>query len=287
MIRPELSSAIMQQLLHTSGNIGRSRLEEEADIVAKKYREYSASIISERVQELYQKYGTSSYSSSEKYYEAVEKCSDAKDNLEKETETANNNFNSEGYRWFGATAASEIQRIITIRGAWTERIYNNGKVSTKEVTEQSNILINVKPWEVLEKYEQTLYYPQNAYLALFTKMPDANGNNYVEPLFYNEETTSYMRINLHEELIFGKEALNEATVNDSVIPSEITNKYQISFPEIFPEESWGTIVGFGVFETKENDSGVPILWGLLEDPKPTTIERVPLFRVGDFKIWIE
>ena len=129
------------------------------------------------------------------------------------------------------------------------------------------------------------HYPTDAYLALFTKMPDGSGFNYAEPT-----DTDYMRINLHWSLLTGGETLNKAAADqDNNNIATISNKEIIMYPEIPGGASWGTIVGFGVFENETDnpeEPKPPILWGRLENEGgvPTEGSHVPLFRKGNFKV---
>lgn len=138
-------------------------------------------------------------------------------------------------------------------------------------------------WMAKKNEKQNVPYPAKGFLALFTTMPDLDGNNYEEPA----EGTTYIRVNLKEDIIAGQAVLNLAVNRDGV--ALVDNNKIIMYPEI-DQNAWGTIKGFGIFETQERGSGKPIIWGPLKDADGTMTEvvtqsnYVPLFRVGQFKI---
>lgn len=139
-------------------------------------------------------------------------------------------------------------------------------------------------WDIIKKSEQTTYYPTKAFLALFTTMPNSDGTGYVEPTIVEDKETTYMRVDLHSGVITGNQCLNKAQIDGENGGAVLTNCEIIMYPEV-SGVSWGSIVGFGVFETKEPMVGDPIFWGSISNgPVLTTTEHVPLFRIGDFKI---
>lgn len=66
---------------------------------------------------------------------------------------------------------------------------------------------------------------------------------------------------------------------------KIDNNEIIIFPEITTAIGWGTIVGFGMFESQTPQvNEKPFFWSQLKDPKGTSQGQVPLFRPNEFKI---
>lgn len=163
--------------------------------------------------------------------------------------------------------------------AWfyTETVAKAIKYTDKNGNEKSEFFYG---WERKENSLPSTNYPSKAFLALFTKMPDENGDGYEEP---DKESTTYMRVNLNESIITGGKSLNNAVKNTTNGEATLTNKEIIMYPEVYGID-WGTIVGFGVFQEEEAMTGTPIFWGRLNEQVTTTINHVPLFRVGDFQV---
>lgn len=151
-------------------------------------------------------------------------------------------------------------------------------------------------WEIKTKQEQTVPYPKESFLALFTKLPNPDGTEYEEPGYKEleegleeelgeESTCTYIRVNLHSGIITGEVCLDYATNNDEG-GTKLTNNTIIMYPEVSGVD-WGEIVGFGVFDTETAGTGSPILWGALSNETGSVYaetEHVPLFRIGDFKV---
>lgn len=156
---------------------------------------------------------------------------------------------------------------------WTVWVDGKEKEYTKSFT----------GWYVEKNEQQKVPYPSSAFLALFTTMPDVNGDNYAEP---GSETT-YIRVNLNEDIIAGEKTLKRA--EDIEGKATTTNQRIIMYPEI-DTAVWGKIKGFGVFDTQTTGVGKPIIWGPLKDDNgnitevTTQANYVPLFRIGQFKI---
>lgn len=150
-----------------------------------------------------------------------------------------------------------------------------GKEKTTEKTFTS--------WYAKKIDRQKVPYPTKTFLALFTTMPDLDGGNYEEP---GDETT-YIRVDLKSDIIAGQAVLGRAESKDG-IPT-VQNSKIIMYPEI-DQNAWGTIKGFGIFETQEKGAGRPIIWGPLKDASGAITEvvtqsnYVPLFRKEQFKI---
>lgn len=132
-------------------------------------------------------------------------------------------------------------------------------------------------WTVVRS--QYFYYPSNAYLALFTTMPDERGSGYAEPA----DTTTYMRVDLNAGILTGRRSMADAAKDDVTGAATITNKELIVYPEVQGLD-WGTIVGIGVFQEETPGTGRPVFWGRVKPAVTATTEHVPLFRVGDLKV---
>ena len=114
-------------------------------------------------------------------------------------------------------------------------------------------------------------------------MPDEFGNNYKEPIEDEEgNVTTYMRVDLHNDIISGDVSVANAAADENGI-STLTNKNAIMFPEV-SDIGWGTIVGIGVFETKQSGEGKPVYWGRLLKSEVANPNHVPLLRIGEFKL---
>jgi hypothetical protein len=119
-------------------------------------------------------------------------------------------------------------------------------------------------------------------------MPDENGQGAQEP----SSDTTYMRVNLHCDILNGEESLSTAAYNSDDKATTITNSEAIvMFPEV-EGVNWGEIVGFGIYGTAAVGSGTPILWDRLANKDEhgnyisvlAETERVPLFRKNQFKV---
>lgn len=147
--------------------------------------------------------------------------------------------------------------------------------------------VSLSGWTIHRRDEQQMSYPDAAYLALFVTPPDINGDNYQEPITSPDgQPTTYIRVNLNESILTGKQSLNSASANADG-GTIITNNEQIMYPDI-ESVPWGDIVGFGVFTTSEPHSGKPVLWGsVTPQPLITEPDRVPLFRKGAFTVTLK
>lgn len=191
----------------------------------------------------------------------------------------------------------------------------------KKVTDPTSYTFNITFQGFLfeQKKTQDVYFPSEAYLGLFTKMPGVNGEtDFVEvPTEMTENgvvyTTAYRRMDLNEG-IFSKKPVLESAYKygekaDERDPSNphrdylgyayITNKEIIMFPEIVRRDpngviksdtastwgGWGNIVGFGLFEKKSGEE-LPYFWGELERNQEGTVNHVPLFRIKNFQLFL-
>lgn len=148
-------------------------------------------------------------------------------------------------------------------------------------------------WKIVKRATQRHYYPENSFLALFTVMPNAYGDGYVEPATTGikeddetgestESATGYMRINLHRGIINAEPCLTEATADENGV-AVLKNGLPIMFHECLVD--WGTIVGFGVFNEATPRTGKPIFWGSITNGSVSAIaDHVPLFRKDEFQI---
>jgi hypothetical protein len=139
--------------------------------------------------------------------------------------------------------------------------------------------VSLSGWEISQRESDRPRWPAGAYLALFTKMPGKDGTGYAEPA----EGTSYMRINLHRAIISGGSCITSAAEDKTNGGAFIENDEIFVYPEV-AGTAWGTIVGFGVMSTATPRGGdKPQIWGRLKTPITTQTERVPLFRLGEFR----
>lgn len=148
-------------------------------------------------------------------------------------------------------------------------------------------------WTIVRKYStgSALSYPSKRYLALFTKMPGADGTGFEEPFLCDENgipTTTYRRVNL-DSGYFSKTKIMNAAAQDKTNGGAFTsNNVTIYYPEI-TDVNWGVLVGFGIFENEEpTEEEKPYLWGTLSNTEDVSasVDHVPLFRKGNFQLSI-
>ena len=130
-------------------------------------------------------------------------------------------------------------------------------------------------WVINQRNQQLTKWPEAAYLALYTAMPDKDGNNFVEPA----ADTTYMRVDLHKGIISGGVSISQAADGEENYTSIIVNTELIATTEV-SGTTWGTIVGFGVHEKGTPGPDAPQLWARLKTPIATAVGKVPLFRKG-------
>ena len=177
-----------------------------------------------------------------------------------------------------AVSKSNWYKVVQTRAEFHEYTEDGDKKS-----------VAITGWYIVKNSEQRAKYPSNTYLALFTRMPDENGDNYLEPTNGADgNLTTYMRTNIHCAVITGNECLNHAEKDESTGASTIANREMIMFPRI-SESNWGKIIGFGIFQEEGAGVGSPVLWGRLKNENgiDTEVDHVPLFRIGDFKVTLQ
>ena len=178
----------------------------------------------------------------------------------------------------------EKQNQIKNKSTWWE-IETYSEFLTYKYTNNDGDLVNASKsftgWYLKHIGEQKKSYPSGAYLALFTQMPNEFGEGYEEPV----AETTYIRVNLHEDLITGSDCLNDAQKDEEDGKSFVSNNRNIMFPEVC-DLDWGNIVGFGIFENEDRGSGAPVLWGRLKNENgiQASVDNVPLFRTNEFQI---
>lgn len=128
-------------------------------------------------------------------------------------------------------------------------------------------------WVINRRDQQRNYWPEKAYLALYTTMPDKDGRDFVEPA----ADTTYVRVDLHKAIISGGVSISEAEDGEENYTSIIVNTELIATTEV-SGRTWGTIVGFGVHEKGTPGPDAPTLWARLKTPIATAVGKVPLFR---------
>lgn len=142
----------------------------------------------------------------------------------------------------------------------------------------------------------TVSFAATPYLALLTKMPNADGTGYEEPT-----SSEYARVLLTNKGAYGSQMMGAAVTEDGTgthegeLVAAISNQDLITFP-VARTEGFGTIVGFAVFPGKT--STVPDVWGKLgytdvddkgntvfvEEPVEIVKKGVPMFIQNDFKM---
>lgn len=154
--------------------------------------------------------------------------------------------------------------------------------------------VQINGWYLDKQDEQDTYYPKDTFLALFTDIKEQDGETiFTEP---DPETTTYIRVNLHCDILNGEESLTQASYDSEANETVIMNTNSvIMFPEVVESDEplllpWGTIIGFGIYD--QETGGKPILWDkLLPDDEGNYIsaikEHVPLFRKGQFKVTLK
>lgn len=253
MLRPDLSKAFLNKLFHTSGTSGTPPTEEMQGLIALGIA----------------KIGTGEYAS-EYGVKPELYCMVYQTNLGEMTGDLYNKYEE----WRRAVNASQHWEACSYSKTLPYEYTKNDK---KYEGERS-----FTGWYIKQK-PQMPYYPTNAYLALFTKMPDEYGQGYVEPVVGEDGTpTTYIRVNLHEAIISGKVCITEAAPSPEG-GSTIENKEIFVYPEVFGT-TWGTVTGFGIMEKEEVGTGdKPVHWARLIAPLTTRTEKLTMFRMGCFK----
>ena len=132
----------------------------------------------------------------------------------------------------------------------------------------------------------TVSFPADPYLGLFTTMPNADGTGGVEV-----SADEYGRINLTNTGVYNKQLIAPATIVDGDGKdsgkklAKVVNQDEIHFPVIPQGGTWGTIVGFGIFDSASG--GTPYFWGELTAPVETgsaTSKTAVFFDIGDFVV---
>lgn len=132
----------------------------------------------------------------------------------------------------------------------------------------------------------TISFPKTPYLALLTTLPGADGTGAVEV-----SADEYARIDLTGTGVYNKQYIAPAVVVDGEGEdtgkklAKIVNQDEIHYPVIPVGGTWGTIVGFGVYEAASG--GTPFFWGALTEPVETgssTSKTAVFFDIGDFVV---
>lgn len=183
---------------------------------------------------------------------------------------------------------------------------NRYTTSKVEIASKADPLSFAEEYFFAQVSVQTKVFPQKAYIGLFTTSPSADGTGFVEPTsYFKDSTMTYRRMNLHEGLFSGEYVFNNLipavkgtkvgsgdTAKDVEGYAELSNKEIIMFPEVLTQ-SWGVIVGFGIFENEyppEDEEAAkneyPYFWGEVSNPREAFVGTVPLFRADEFKIYL-
>ncbi len=188
-------------------------------------------------------------------------------------------------------------------------------VKVKRITETLSKTMKLTFQKIVYEQQETLapFFPNTAYIGLFTQMPGPDGTGFIEPTHANKDPLStYRRMNLHVGLLKGEYVMNDAqkctTDAQYLGQGQINNKDIIMFPEALTQKQnsdgsieiveyssvkneglgWGTIVGFGIFENKEpaGPTEYPYFWGRVNEPVLAYSGSVPLFRAGEFNVFL-
>lgn len=131
-------------------------------------------------------------------------------------------------------------------------------------------------------------FPKEPYIALFTDMPDASGADYKEPT-----STYYNRVSLVKKGPANLQTMSKATTENGTGEyagkevAVIKNQDIIVFREVEDDIGYSkNVVGFGVFDTPDKDTGTLMLWGELTSAAtggtPIGGHEIPVFRIGEF-----
>jgi hypothetical protein len=190
-------------------------------------------------------------------------------------------FKADGYTSSGPTTNAMNANKTKVNNSAAWQAFSTGSEEFHYTTTGSSTqkTVTLSGWKPTLRESDRPKWPAGAYLALFTKMPGKDGTGYAEPA----EGTSYMRINLHKAIISGGSCITSAAEDKTNGGAFIENDEIFVYPEV-AGTAWGTIVGFGVMSTATPRGGdKPQIWGRLKTPITTQTERVPLFRLGEFR----
>lgn len=190
-------------------------------------------------------------------------------------------YKADGYTSSGPTtsAMNALKNKVNNSAAWQVTPTPAEEFSYTPEGSSSKKTVNLSGWKISLRESDKPRWPDGAYLALFTQMPNKDGTGYAEPA----EGTSYMRINLHKAIISGGSCITYAAEDNVNGGAFVENSEIFVYPEV-AGTSWGTIVGFGVMASPTPRGGdKPQMWARLKTPITTQTERVPLFRLGEFR----
>lgn len=204
----------------------------------------------------------------------------------------------------------------SISDSTTHRYYQKENTTTLDCT--------LDAWYYSQIFSTAAYYPEKAYIGLFTDynhsndlsknsngMPNADGTGFREPPFKQtnpsdeQKDYTYQRMDLHRGLFtdgYVFDNIKQATEEDVVgkdEPNELLGKAYlknseiIMFPEILTQgegetKGWGKIYGFGIFSNEKPVEGeTPFFWGpVMDAPVETNKDEVPLFRPSQFEVYL-
>ena len=205
---------------------------------------------------------------------------------------------------------------MSVSDSAMHRYYQKEDVTTIDCT--------LDAWYYSQIFSTAAYYPEKAYIGLFTDynhsndlsknsngIPNADGTGFREPPFKQanpsdeQKDYTYQRMDLHRGLFTDGYVFNnikQATEEDVVgkdEPNELLGKAYlknseiIMFPEILTKgegetKGWGKIYGFGIFANEKPVEGeTPFFWGpVMDAPVETDKDEVPLFRPSQFEIFL-
>lgn len=190
-------------------------------------------------------------------------------------------FKKDGYTSSGptTTAMNRNKTLVNQSPVYQVFVTSSKEFPYEHPSTGNDAKITLSGWQIIMRKSDVPYWPEAAYLALFTKMPDKDGNGYEEPA----AGTNYNRINLHKSLISGNNCITVATADKLNGGTYVENREPFQFMMV-DGGSWGTIVGVGVMSNPTPRSGdKPQMWTRLTTPITTQDGRVPLFRLGEFR----
>lgn len=192
-------------------------------------------------------------------------------------------YQQDGYAIGKATAKLNESKNAISKTEWWYTVNETEKIEFKNNNGET-VSQNFTGWSVKQNDNQNPKYAGSAYLALFTIMPNENGEEYAEPIADSSGNfTTYMRVNLLDSIVSGSKSMANAVADEETGVATITNSELILYPEVYGID-WGTIVGIGVFKEEAAGTGKPQFWGRINTPVAATTDHVPLFRVGDLKV---
>ena len=129
-------------------------------------------------------------------------------------------------------------------------------------------------------------FPVTPWLGLFTTMPGADGTGAVEVSAAEYGRLDLTKAGVHSKIYMAGAVVVDGTGDDAGKKvAKSTNQDEIHFQIIPAGGTWGTIVGFGIFDAATG--GTPYFFGELTAPVATGSadnKTAVFFDIGDFVI---